>query len=89
MSYVAVQAGEFRIEGEQGGELHASNGRVGLSVFADGETRLVKRNAIKRAGTPEVRKVQWLLAELDGVRAYLADDGTTVNVVLTRQDLYP
>lgn len=80
---------EFRIEGAQGGELHASNGRVGVSLFADGATRMIKRNAIKKACTPEARKVQWLVAELDGVRAYLSDDGTTVNVVLTKQDLYP
>ena len=80
---------EFAITGEQGDELHASNGRVGVSVFPDGETRMVKRNAIKDACTANARKVQWLVAELTGVKVYVADDGSTVNVVLTEQDLYP
>ena len=80
---------EFAITGEQGGELHASNGHVGLSVFSDGDTRMVKRNAIKDACTASARKVQWLVAELNGVKVYVADDGSTVNIVLTEQDLYP
>ena len=80
---------EFEITGEQGGELHASNGRVGVSVFPDGGTRMVKRNAIKDACSVQARKLQWLVAELNGVKVYVADDGTTVNIVLTEQDLYP
>ena len=35
------------------------------------------------------KKVQWLYGELDGVRAYLHDDGRNVHVFLTKRDLYP
>ena len=80
---------EFEVQGEQGGELHASNGRVGVSVLCDGKTAMLKRNAVKGVGSPRARKLQWLVAELDGVRAYVQVDGERVNVVLTKQDLYP
>ena len=80
---------EFEITGADGAEQHGSNGRVTLTVFPDGQSRLRKRNAIKRAGTPAAHRVQWLYGELDGVRAYLHDDGSAVHVILTKRDLYP
>jgi hypothetical protein len=80
---------EFEIEGCDGEVQHASNGRIGVTVYPDGRSRLRKRNAIKRAGTPQAYKVQWLYAELDGVRVYVKDDGPRVSVVVTKQDLYP
>lgn len=80
---------EFEIAGSDGEVQHATNGHVGVTVFPDGVSRVRKRNAIKNACTPEAHKVQWLYAELDGVRAYVRDDGGRVSVVLTRQDLYP
>lgn len=80
----------FEIEGADGEEQTGSNGRVSLTVAPDGASRMRRRNAIKNAGTPTAYRVQWLYAELDGVRAYLRDDGAGgVHVVLTRQDLYP
>ncbi|MCH8037855.1 MAG: hypothetical protein IIC53_12150 [Proteobacteria bacterium] len=80
---------EFEITGADGAEQHGSNGRVTLTVYPDGQSRLRKRNAIKNACTARARKVQWLYGELDGVRAYLHDDGRNVHVILTRRDLYP
>jgi len=77
---------EFEIEGKDGAVQTATNGRVGVTVYPDGKSRMRKRNGIKWPGG---RKVQWLYAELDGVRAYVKDDGEKVNVVLTKQDLYP
>ena len=85
----AEVAPEFEITGVDGVEQHGSNGRVTLTVFPDGPSRLRKRNAIKNACTAEARKVQWLYGELDGVRAYLHDDGHNVHVILTKRDLYP
>ncbi len=85
----ALAAPEFEIEGADGAEQHASNGRVTMTVCPDGRSRLRKRNAIKNACTAQARKVQWLYGELDGVRAYLHDDGRAVHVILTKRDLYP
>ncbi len=85
----AALAPEFEITGVDGAEQHGSNGRVTLTVFPDGASRLRKRNAIKNACTKHARKVQWLYGELDGVRAYLHDDGRNVHVILTKRDLYP
>ena len=85
----AALAPEFEITGADGAEQHGSNGRVTLTVFPDGASRLRKRNAIKNACTNHARKVQWLYGELDGVRAYLHDDGRNVHVILTKRDLYP
>lgn len=80
---------EFAITGADGAEQHGTNGRVTLTVLPDGPSRLRKRNAIKNACTDRARKVQWLFGELDGVRAYLHDDGQSVHVILTKRDLYP
>ncbi len=85
----AAIAPEFEITGADGAEQHGSNGRVTLTVFPDGPSRLRKRNAIKNACTAQAHKVQWLYGELDGVRAYLHDDGRNVHVILTKRDLYP
>ncbi len=85
----AEAAPEFEITGADGAEQHGSNGRVTLTVFPDGPSRLRKRNAIKNACTAHAHKVQWLYGELDGVRAYLHDDGRAVHVILTKRDLYP
>ncbi len=84
-----ASAPEFEIVGADGAEQHASNGRVTMTVFPDGASRMRKRNAIKNACTADARRVQWLYGELDGVRAYLHDDGTRVHVILSKQDLYP
>ena len=81
---------EFTIQGADGAEQQASNGRVALTLHPDGAaSRMRKRNAIKNAGTPRAHRVQWVYGELDGVRCYVKDDGALVHIVMTRQDLYP
>lgn len=65
----------------------------GGSVATNGEQRLqaepgatvFRRRGIKRPGTEAAEAVEWVVGELDGVRAYF--DGT--DVILTREDLYP
>ena len=79
---------EFEIEAADG-QRSASNSRVAMTVLPDGEAKLFKRNAFKNVGTPDVRKEQWLVAELDGVRAYISDDGERLKIVMSKQDLYP
>jgi len=81
---------EFSIVGADGEEQHATNGRIALTVCPDVPgSKLRKRNAIKHACTPRVRREQWLYAELDGVRCYVKDEGARVHIVVTKQDLYP
>lgn len=69
----------FVIDGDR-----ASNGQAHM-VCPDAAGRLFLRRAIKGVGSPQTRRVEWVVAELDGVRAYF--DGTTV--VLTKRDLRP
>ncbi len=63
---------EFEIEGFDGEVQTASNGIVSCTLYpADSVTKMRKRNFIKRAGSPQAYKVQWLYAEIDGVRLYV------------------
>jgi hypothetical protein len=81
---------EFTIFGNDGEQQIASNGSlVSMSVFPDGESRMRKRNAIKDAIGPNAHRIQWLYAELDGVRTYVREEGGRVHIVMTKQDLYP
>lgn len=87
----------FVIATDPDGSHHASNGAVGMSVLPDklqanrfvSEARLFKRKALKNAMTPSVHEVEWLIGEIDGVRCYVKVEGLRVNVVMTRQELYP
>ena len=90
MSETARPAAEFSIAGTDGQEQHATNGHVTVTLRPDGPaSRLRKRNAIKNACTPWVRREQWLYGELDGVRCYIRDEAGQVHIVMTKQDLYP
>lgn len=64
--------------------VHASNGNVTVTVPDEGG-KIFRRRAVKNAGTELARRVEWAVAELDGVRAYVADG----SVILTRKDLWP
>ena len=64
----------------QGGKT-GTNGLQSL-VATEPECRVFRRRAVKLNGSGNV---EWIVAELDGVRAYF--DGHTVTV--TRQDIYP
>lgn len=61
---------------------------ISLSVQGAGY-RIFKRNGIKLQASEEGidarEHIQWLVAELNGVRAYIAGD----HIVLTMEDLYP
>ena len=68
-------------------DAHGKHGTDGTRVMTltDPAGRMFKRRAIKGIGTPEARPVEWLVAELDGVRVYLSESG----VIVTREDLLP
>ena len=81
---------DFTILCADGAQQHATNGRVSLTLQAQGGAgRLRKRNAIKNACTPRARREQWLYGELEGVRCYVRDEDGKVHIVMTKQDLYP
>lgn len=66
------------------GSRHGTDGETTVTLrCTDG--RMFKRRAIKAAGTADAHEVSWLVAELDGVRVYQHG----LNVVITREDLYP
>ena len=87
----------FAIVTDPDGSHHASNGVVGMSVLPErahpncfaSSAKLFKRCAMRNAMTPQVHVTEWLVGELDGVRCYVRQDGLRLNIVLTRQDLYP
>ncbi len=73
---------EFEIEGVDGEMQTASNGIVSCTLYpSDSVTKMRKRNFIKRAGSPQVHKIQWLYAEIDGIRLYV--DPTGQNALLS------
>lgn len=73
----------FEITTLPNGGLVGSNGLQRLQ--AEPGAKLFRRRAVKRPGTEAAENVEWVVGELDGVRAYF--NGT--DVVLTRADLYP
>lgn len=62
----------------------ASNGQQSLSLL-DAAGRVFRRRAVKGVGTDKTQRLEWSVAELNGVRVYF--DG--VNVIVTTQDLTP
>ena len=68
---------------------HGTNGHVTLSVLRDGQIRMFRRNAMKNAMTPAVQVVSWLVGELDGVKVYVQEQPLQLNIIMTRQELYP
>ena len=62
-----------------------------LVAFAGGgDAKMFRRRAQRIRADCPVEHVEMLVAELDGVRAYLQRTaGGTLNVVITRLDLYP
>ena len=79
-----AEGSELRIVPELGtGIMHGTNGKVAMSVRNGG--RLFKRKAIKGVGSPAARKVEWLVAELNGVRVYVCDNA----IIVSTDDLNP
>jgi hypothetical protein len=82
MSTDAVLA---EITKDEDGTIHAVlKGRV-ISVLPDGASKVFRRRAIKGVGSPKARQVEWIVAELDGVRVYVQGD----HIVMTKRDLNP
>jgi hypothetical protein len=75
----------YEITRDDDGTCIAVGGAVSISVFPDGETRIFKRKAIKGVGSPGAREVEWVVAELDGVRVYVQEG----RVIVTKRNLYP
>lgn len=87
MSLSAVSEGAvvpFEVLPAQEGRQLATNGQATLSLLDVGG-RVFRRRAVKGVGGANPRQVEWVVAELDGVRVYF--DGT--HVVVSRQDLMP
>jgi hypothetical protein len=71
----------FEISSAQGAQI-ATNGAATLTL--QGEGRVFRRRAVKVLGD-EQRRVEWAVAELEGVFVYF--DGQ--HVVVSKQDLQP
>lgn len=80
---------DFVITGGDGQTQIGSNGRVAITLAPDGVSFMRKRIGLKAACSPQARRVEWLFAELDGVRCYVRDTGDVVHLFMTREDLYP
>lgn len=83
---------DFHIEGKDGETQIATNGKVALTVYPDGPSRIRKRRAFKGVGGPNSHEVQWLFGELKSgkpVRCYVKEDGDFIHIILTDQDIYP
>lgn len=73
---------------DENGNSHGTDGQFTVSLLRDpmaDEARMFKRRAIKQAGSADAVEVNWLVAELNGVRVY--QNGAAV--IVTTQDLYP
>lgn len=69
---------------EAGGVRFASNGAQTLQM-TESDGRVFRRRAVKRVGAGEPLHVEWVVAEVAGVRVYF--DGS--NVIVSRLDLNP
>lgn len=72
------------VESEAGARV-LTNGNASLSLLDVGAGRVFRRRAVKGLGGSAPQRVEWAVAELDGVRVYF--DGT--HVIVSRQDLMP
>lgn len=77
LPFEIADAGDMRV---------ATNGQATLQINVPEGGRVFRRRAVKlNRATGEQGRVEWAVAELDGVRVYF--DG--VNVVVTKRDLMP
>ena len=75
---------EYKLSKGDDGSRHASNTLFNVTVLNDGENKIFKRRAMKGVGSGETTYDTCLVAELDGVRAYINGN----SIVLTKQELY-
>jgi hypothetical protein len=66
------------------GARSAHNGQHAMHLL-EGDGRLFRRRAVKGLGSEQPAVVEWIVAELAGVRVYY--DG--LQVVVTRRDITP
>lgn len=84
-SVASVDPAPFEIT-DAGKSRVATNGHSTLQIHAPEGGRVFRRRAVKlNRATGAQARIEWVVAELDGVRVYF--DGT--NVVVTRRDLMP
>lgn len=77
LPFEIADAGDMRV---------ATNGQATLQIHLPEGGRIFRRRAVKlNRATGAQARVEWVVAELDGVRVYF--DGA--NVVVTRKDLQP
>lgn len=62
---------------------------VAFAVAGEGQCQMFRRRAIKRHPDGAIEAIEAVVAELDGVRAYVRREGEIVVVILSRDDLYP
>lgn len=70
------------------GELQA-HGSLSTVIVHPGKSKLHKRRAIKKAGTPQAYEVEWMVAHLNGVNVFIHDDEGRVTIMVTDKDLKP
>lgn len=76
---------DYDIETREDGTMQATRQGSATVKLLDEGGRMFRRRAVKFFGTAEPREVCWLVAELNGVRVYVADDV----IMITTQDLRP
>jgi len=69
--------------------LTAGSALTHVEVHGPGEGRLYKRRAIKKAGSTSSYEVEWLVASLNGVNAYITENEGRLVVVMTTDNLRP
>ena len=79
----------FEIIGD-GNEAIGYDAGVTVAFYGDGKTAMFRRRAIRRHPDGTSEPLEMLVAELDGVRAYLRRDRDgRLRVVVSRMDLQP
>lgn len=62
---------------------------VRVAFQGPGVVKMFRRRAIRVEADGRRRDFEALVAELDGVRAYVRNEGGTLVIILSREDLYP
>lgn len=71
---------------EDSDNTHAVTSDVVVTILPDGDKKAFKRRAIrKHLDTGETENIDWLVCELNGVRAYISGN----NIIMTTRDLNP
>ena len=77
------------IEEVETDEVRVGKGAKSTTFVHPGKTKLHMRRAIKNAGSPGAKEVNWLCAAHNGTYVYVYDNGDEVTVVVTDKDMQP